>query len=85
MFAETKINELQKKVAGLLQVVKELIKLLHKSNISFPSSLSVDDIASFKEELLKCKRKSIIDSNDATKKSELNFKNNRRFRESVCN
>lgn len=44
-----KVNELQKKVNGVLQIVKELIKLLHKSNIKFPSSLPVDDFETFQD------------------------------------
>lgn len=66
---ENKISELQKKVAGLLQIIKELVKLLHKSNINFPSSLPVEDFVSFKEAYMKCKRKSKESSVNESKKS----------------
>lgn len=53
---EIKVTELQKKVNGVLQIVKELIKLLHKSNIRFPSSLPVDDFKTFQDVFAKSKK-----------------------------
>lgn len=53
---EIKVDELQKKVNGVLQIVKELIKLLHKSNIRFPSSLPVDDFKTFEDVFAKSKK-----------------------------
>ena len=69
--SESKLSELQKKVAGLLQIIRKLIKLLHKSNINFPASLPLDDFASFKEAYMKCKKKLKESSNGEDRKSEL--------------
>ncbi|XP_065206610.1 putative uncharacterized protein DDB_G0282133 [Planococcus citri] len=67
------IDELQKRVAGLLQIIKELITHLRKFDGNFPASLPFDDFVSFKEAYTKCKRKyNENNENEDTKKAKLN-------------
>ncbi len=73
LFLETKISELQKKVTGLLQIVNELVKLLHKSNIKFPASCPVDDFKSFRKTYLQCKEKSKLSSTKGDIKKSKQF------------
>lgn len=80
LFVERKVNELQKKVNGVLQIVKELIKLLHESNIKFPSSLPINDFKIFQDVFGKNKKKLISVSAEENKISTNSIKKFLSFR-----